>query len=65
MKQEEVRNTLNYKPYHKPLYEVGAFYRYVEYLYKEPKDNTAALRKTDVLTLVYQNQNKESMIEYN
>jgi hypothetical protein len=29
----------------------------VEYLYKEPKDNTiAALRKTDVLTLVYQSK---------
>jgi hypothetical protein len=63
-KQEEVRNTLNYKP-NTSLYEVGAFYRYVEYLYKGTKRQhcIAALRKTDVLTLVYQKSKQGITIE--
>ena len=63
-KQEEVRNTLGYKP-NTSLYEVGAFYRYVEYRYKGTKreHSIAALRKTDVLTLVYEKSKQGITIE--
>ena len=63
-KQEEVRNTLNYKP-NTSLYEVGSFYRYVEYRYKGTKrqHSIAAVRKTDVLTLVYQKSKQGVTIE--
>lgn len=63
-KREEVRNTLNYKP-NTSLYEVGSFYRYVEYRYKEIKrqHSIAALRKTDVVTLVYEKSKQGITIE--
>ncbi|QZK88978.1 lantibiotic dehydratase family protein [Flavobacterium sp. CHNK8] len=63
-KQEEVRNTLNYKP-NTSLYEVGSFYRYVEYRYKGTKreHSIAALRKTDVLILVYEKSKQGITIE--
>ena len=63
-KQEEVKNTLSYRP-NTTLYEVGSFYRYVEYRYKGTKreHSIAALRKTDLLTLVYQKSKKGITIE--
>ena len=63
-KQEEVKNTLSYRP-NTTLYEVGSFYRYVEYCYKGTKreHSIAALRKTDLLTLVYQKSKKGITIE--
>ncbi|SHM78870.1 Lantibiotic dehydratase, C terminus [Flavobacterium xanthum] len=64
VKQEEVRNTLSYKP-NTSLYEVGSFYRYVEYRYQGTKrqHSIAALRKTDLLTLVYQKSRQGITIE--
>ena len=63
-KQEEVKNTLSYRP-NTTLYEVGSFYRYVEYRYKVTKreHSIAALRKTDLLTLVYQKSKQGITIE--
>lgn len=63
-KQEDVKNTLNFRP-NTTLYEVGSFYRYVEYRYKGTKreHSITALRKTDLLTLVYQKSKQEITIE--
>jgi hypothetical protein len=63
-KQEDVRNTLSFRP-NTTLYEVGSFYRYVEYRYKGTKreHSIAALRKTDLLTLVYQKSKQGITIE--
>jgi lantibiotic biosynthesis protein len=63
-KQEDVKNTLSFRP-NTTLYEVGSFYRYVEYRYKGTKreHSIAALRKTDLLTLVYQKSKQGITIE--
>lgn len=67
-KQEEVRDTLIFSA-NTTLYEVGSFYRYVEYSYIGTKrvHSIAALRKTDLLTLVYQKSKQgitmEALIE--
>lgn len=63
-KQEEVKNTLSFRP-NTSLYEVGSFYRYVEYRYKGTKreHSIAALRKTALLTLVYQKSKQGTTIE--
>lgn len=63
-KQEDVKNTLSFRP-NTTLYEVGSFYRYVEYRYKGTKreHSIAALRKTNLLTLVYQKSKKGITIE--
>lgn len=63
-KQEEVRSTLSFSP-NTTLYEVGSFYRYIEYSYIGTKrvHSIAALRKTDLLTLVHQKSKKGITIE--
>jgi lantibiotic biosynthesis protein len=63
-KQEDIKNTLSFRP-NTTLYEVGSFYRYVEYRYKGTKreHSIAALRKTALLTLVYQKSKQGITIE--